>query len=323
VASPRAHDAPGVSPSAAQAPGPGITVLDRADNRLPFSRGIMATSLLATGVPTEEAYRLASIVQQHLLARGVRELDAEQLVTLTHDLLLTEAQDADIADRWTAWRRAKRSGRPIAIVLAGAPGTGKSTLATRLAVRLNIPRVVTTDAIRDVLRTVVPANVLPELHRSTFEVVEPDAVDPFGGFLRQCNAVGAAAVAVAHRLADEHRSIIIEGVHALPGATTRALCDHPASPIVIERLIVQEEPDRHADLLRRRATSEPQRRGDRHLAGLDRIRMIQQRLQHDAHVNDVHVVDGGEAGDLTQDIVDEIVQRLETTPSSSTTRPAM
>jgi 2-phosphoglycerate kinase len=301
-----------VHPSTTVAPtaDSGITILDRADNRLPFSRGIMATSLLATGVPTEEAYRLASIVQQQLLARGRRELDAEQLVALTHDMLLTEARDVRIADRWTAWRRAKRSGRPVSIVLGGAPGTGKSTLATQLAVRLNIPRVVTTDAIRDVLRTVVPANVLPELHRSTFDVVDPDAVDPFSGFLRQCNAVGAAAIAVADRLADEHRSVIIEGVHALPGAAVRALSDHPAAPIVIERLIVQDAPERHADLLRRRASSEPLRGGDRHLAGLDRIRMIQQRLREEAVEAHVPIVDGGEAGDLTQDIVDEIVRRL-------------
>lgn len=286
-------------------------VLDRSDHRLPFSRGIMATSLLATGVPTEEAYRLASVVQQRLLAQGKRELDAEQLVELTHDLLLTETRDGEIADRWTAWRRAKRSGRPIAIVLGGAAGTGKSTLATRLAVRLNIPRVVTTDAIRDVLRTVVPANVLPELHRSTFEVIVPDAADPFSGFLRQCSAVGAAAVAVADRLADEHRSLIIEGVHALPGATTRDLLTHPAHPMVIERLIVQTAEDRHADLLRRRVTSEPQRKGDRHLAGFDRIRMIQERLRTEALNLGVPIIDGGDAGDLTQDIVDEIVRRLD------------
>jgi 2-phosphoglycerate kinase len=148
------------------------------------------------------------------------------------------------------------------------------------------------------------------LHASTFEVVQPDAVDPFNGFLRQCNAVGAAAIAVADRLADEHRSVIIEGVHVLPGAATRALNDHPAVPIVIERLIVQEASERHADLLRRRATSEPLRGGDRHLAGLDRIRMIQRRLHEEADGASVPIVDGGEAGDLTQDIVDEIVRCL-------------
>ena len=47
-----------------------IIVQDRRENRLPFSRGIMATSLLATGVPTEEAYRLSSTIQRHLLAQA-------------------------------------------------------------------------------------------------------------------------------------------------------------------------------------------------------------------------------------------------------------
>ena len=58
-------------------------------------------------------------------------------------------------------RSAGGPGRPVVIVLGGAPGSGKSTLATNLAVRLDITRVVTTDAMREVLRVVVPATVLP------------------------------------------------------------------------------------------------------------------------------------------------------------------
>ena len=297
-----------------------IVVHDRRSNGLPFSRGIMATSLLATGIRTEEAYRLASLVQLELLDRGDREVDAEQLVELTHAILASHAHDPDIAERWTAWRRAKRSGRPIVISLGGAAGTGKSTLATRLAVRLDITRVVTTDAIRDVLRTVVPDVVLPELHASTFEVVAPDSPDPFAGFDRQCRAVGAAAVAVADRLADEHRPVIVEGVHLLPGEMTAALADHPAAPVVVERLIVQADRDRHTDLLQRRETTEPLRGGDRHLARFDRIRSIQDHLVDAAVRSGVDVVDGGEAGDLTQDIVDEIVDRLATSPSNHATR---
>lgn len=295
-----------------------IIVHDRRSNGLPFSRGIMATSLLATGIRTEEAYRLASLVQRELLDRGSREVGAEELVALTHATLSSHAEDTQIADRWTAWRRAKRSGRPVVISLGGAAGTGKSTMATRLAVRLDITRVVTTDAIRDVLRTVVPDVVLPELHVSTFEAVDPVAPDPFAGFDRQCRAVGAAAVAVADRIADEHRSVIVEGVHLLPGEMTVALAEHPAAPLVVERLIVQASSERHADLLQRREVTEPLRRGARHLAGFDRIRSIQDHLVDAAGRFGVRVVDGGAAGDLTQDIVDEIVDRLADAPPAGT-----
>ncbi len=288
-----------------------ITIHDRSDNRLPFSRGIMATSLLATGVPTEDAYRLASIIQQRLLAARQSEFTAEELVAAVHSILAGEADDSALADRWTSWRRAKRSGRPVVIVLCGAPGTGKSTLATRIAVRLDITRVVTSDAIRDVLRTVVPETVLPELHRSTFELVVPASPEPFSGFDRQCKAVGSAAVAIADRLADEHRSLILEGVHMLPGATASSLADHPADPIVVERLILQDDADRHADLLRKRQVTEPLRHGSRHLDGFERIRSIQDHLIDVAHRSEVEVVDSGEPGNLTQNIVEEIVRRLD------------
>lgn len=288
-----------------------ITIHDRSDNRLPFSRGIMATSLLATGVPTEDAYRLASIIQQRLLVARQNDVTAEELVAAVHSILTDDAHEPDLANRWTSWRRAKRSGRPVVIVLCGAPGTGKSTLATRIAVRLDITRVVTSDAIRDVLRTVVPDAVLPELHRSTFELVVPNSPEPFSGFDRQCNAVGSAAVAIADRLADEHRSLILEGVHMLPGATAASLADHPADPIVVERLILQDDADRHADLLRKRQVSEPLRHGSRHLDGFDQIRSIQDHLIDVATRSEVEVVDSGEAGNLTQNIVEEIVRRLD------------
>ena len=41
---------------------------------------------------------------------------------------------------------------PLVILIGGATGVGKSTIATQLAARLGIVRVVATDAIREVMR---------------------------------------------------------------------------------------------------------------------------------------------------------------------------
>ncbi len=287
-----------------------IVIHDRSGNSLPFSRGIMATSLLATGIPTEDAYRLASAVQLRLLETKTNDLDAEGLVAFTTAVLGETSSGREIAERWESWRRAKRTGRPLVIALGGAPGVGKSTIATRLAVRLDITRVVTTDAIREVLRTVVPAVVLPELHQSTFELVVAGSIDPFTGFNRQCDAVGAAAAAVADRLAREHRSMIIEGVHLRPGMLSLALAEHPANPIVVERLIVQQQVDFHEESLRRRGFSEPLRRGHRHLNGLDEIRAIQDHLITQAERARVSVIDIADTGEFTQDLIHEIVDRV-------------
>ncbi len=293
---------------------PDLLIRNRQGEELPFSRGIMATSLLATGIPTEEAYRLALLVQRSLYEDRREHHDADDLVRFACDALRTEPGGDAIAELWLAWRAARRSGRPVVVVLSGAPGVGKSTLATRLAVRLEITRIVTTDAIREVLRTVVPPAVLPELHASTFELIEPDRADPFTSFDRQCDAVANALAAVAGRLVTENRSMIAEGVHLPPGALTAALVDHPQRPVVVERLVTASRAT-HLTNLDRRRSSEPLRDGARHMDGFERIVDIQEHLAERALRDGVPSIDVAEATAMTNDLVGEIVQRLERVPS--------
>jgi 2-phosphoglycerate kinase len=289
---------------------PDLLVTNRRGEVLPFSRGIMATSLLSTGVPTEEAYRLASLVQRALHADRRTRHDSDELVRAACAVLRDQPGGERVANRWLAWRAARRSGRPIVIVLSGAPGVGKSTLATRLAVRLEITRIVTTDAIREVLRTVVPPAVLPELHTSTFELIDLDQPDPFADFDRQCDAVANALAAVADRLVTEARSMIAEGVHLPPGVLAASLADHPRRPVVVERLVTAPQ-DAHLANLGRRRSTEPLREGHRHLRSFEHIVAIQRHLVARAAEEGVATMDIGEATALTQDLVGEIVERLE------------
>ena len=58
----------------------------------------------------------------------------------------------------------------MTVLLAGTSGTGKSTLAGLLAVRLGISTVLSTDSVRHMLRSFTPQAANPLLWASTYEV---------------------------------------------------------------------------------------------------------------------------------------------------------
>lgn len=265
----------------------------------------MASSILATGLPAEMAYEIASTIQRELDERGMSEVTADSLASLAGEVI-DRIADKSFGLRYRAWRKTKRGGRPVVVVLSGAPGVGKSTVAAKLAVRLGISQVATSDTIREVLRTVIPPSVLPELHASTYELDVPPA---FAGFERQALAVASATAAVADRLAKERRSVLLEGVHLLPGLVGSLLARHPAAPIVVERLLVLDDEGVHRAQLKQRARDEPDRRDARSSHHVDAIRHIQSFLVSYAQRNGIDRYDLSHPLELTQQIVDTIVAK--------------
>jgi 2-phosphoglycerate kinase len=289
-----------------------IQVRDRRGDDLPFSKGLMATSILATGLETGRAHAIAADIEKMLRNRQTREICADELANLAMQAI-ERAAGREAAERYSAWRRAKRAGCPIVVVLGGAPGVGKSTIATRLALRLGINRVVPTDAVREVLRTVVPDTVLPELHVSTYESIERsgEADMSLTSFRRQAHAVLSASVAVAARLTSERRSVILEGAHLLPGEVRRHLAERGSDAIVIELLMTVRHEEAHRDHLTRRLHTEPSRDGQRHLEHLPVIRRLQEELRRLAQAADVAEHDVAHPEDLTQRIVDQVVREID------------
>ena len=116
-----------------------IQVRDRAGIDLPFSKGIMATSILATGLETLDAHRIAAEIDRELRQRGVDEIAADELTELAAEAI-DRGAGGEAAERYSAWRRAKRAGHPLIVCLAGAAGVGKSTIFLKAFTARETPR---------------------------------------------------------------------------------------------------------------------------------------------------------------------------------------
>ena len=135
--------------------------------------------------------------------------------------------------------------RPLVILVGGATGTGKSTVATEMAYKLGIPRLTSTDSIRQTLRAFFSPEFMPTIHHSSFAAGDavPDEDDPLvAGFLEQSRTVLVGVQASIDRALQEGWSIIVEGVHLVPGF----LPVEVGSAVVCPFVLSIEDEDEHA-----------------------------------------------------------------------------
>jgi 2-phosphoglycerate kinase len=135
--------------------------------------------------------------------------------------------------------------RPLVILIGGATGTGKSTVATEVAYTLGITRLTSTDSIRQTLRAFFSYEFMPTIHHSSFSAGDAiaDAEDPLvAGFLEQSRTVLVGVQASIDRALQEGWSIIFEGVHLVPGL----LPIEPERAIVCPFVLSIEDETEHA-----------------------------------------------------------------------------
>ena len=134
----------------------------------PFSKGILSQSLLAAALEPNDAFDVARLIEEQLLQKGVRRIDRRQLRRIAYQTL-HEHSGQRVADRYLSWRKYQQSERPVIILLGGAAGSGKTVLALEVAHRLGIGRVISADAIRQVMRIMLSPQLMPAIHASSYD----------------------------------------------------------------------------------------------------------------------------------------------------------
>ena len=96
------------------------------------------------------------------------ELDLDRLAELAGEVL-GEPDAGRTMRRLRRLQALQQLDLPIVLLVGGATGTGKSTLATEAAHRLGITRVTSTDFIRQTMRAFFSREFMPSVHYSSFE----------------------------------------------------------------------------------------------------------------------------------------------------------
>ena len=138
------------------------------NDELPYSKGLMARALIATGVPADQAYLLARRIELDLAEAGEPAATLERLDVLAREVL-GETQGERAVDRLRRLSDLQQLDVPVIVMIGGSTGTGKSTVAVEVAHRLGINRVASTDFIRQTMRAFFSPEFMPTIHYSSFE----------------------------------------------------------------------------------------------------------------------------------------------------------
>jgi len=176
---------------------------------------------------------------------------------------------------------------PRLLIIAGATGTGKSTVAMKIAAKSKFARLLSTDAIREIMRSCDEEQKDSALHRSSFTIGGSN--DPVIDWLETCQAVEKGIESTINRALREGIDLLLEGVHVVPSdRLIRNWID--SGGIAVGVIMVVSDEKKHKEMIKSR-DAHSFRRPDRYIANFPRIRQIQEGLLERSKISSWPIID--------------------------------
>jgi 2-phosphoglycerate kinase len=279
---------------------------------LPYSKGVMARALIAVGVPADRAYSFARRVEVDLAERGERTVGLERLRAIATETLGDQEGERAVG-RLQRLADLQTLDVPILVLIGGSTGTGKSTVAAEVAHRLGITRVASTDFIRQTMRAFFSREFMPTIHYSSFEAgeaVDEDVSDDptITGFVDQCRHVCVGVEAAIERSLQEGWSMVLEGVHLVPGLLPSEVEGALIAHVIVE---IEDEDVHRVHFHVRDISTGGIRAMDKYLERMDDIRRIQSYIVGRARREGVPVVENANVERTIDEVIEIVMQSAE------------
>jgi len=262
----------------------------KGDISLPFSKGLLISTILNAGVGLQEADDITNEVFEHFVGEGKREVTPGEIKEFVI-AALKERELLESADQYSLIEKVKYTKGSITILIGGASGVGKSTISAEVARRLGIQNIIGTDVIREIIRSLHPGS--PCLQGSTFSMARiQDDIDEqnpdearyqelvIKGFLEQTKIVSAGIKAVLTRARKEGINVVVDGANFVPSLVGEEFL-HPKIAHVFPFILTLKSKKRHIERFHLRST-ESRRSAQRYIDHIDEIHYIQDFIIKDA-----------------------------------------
>jgi len=275
----------------------GVTMKVRMNGHpIPYPLTLLKGRLKLVGVPSNKIEMLISdVVSKEIRSDGQYTEDGlmARVSSMLHSLDDDYSKKFETLLEYDFARRTNSSLEPIVVVLEGASGTGKSMLALDMIRNIGATRVISTDTVRQVLRSTLSREDHPELFCHTYQAHEKRQSGPetlnqvIRGYLAQRELIAPVVMDMTKRLLVEGANAIIEGVHVIPGTLSQL------SKSVVE-IVINPDSETHEKMF----VSKHDAAGlksvsadvDRRRAEYKSTRIIQEFLLSEAEGNGVRVI---------------------------------
>ncbi|KFK27902.1 hypothetical protein AALP_AA8G444900 [Arabis alpina] len=187
--------------------------LGDADHYYVLSRFLVSRMLTVTKIPNHVAVKIALELKKLLIDNSLLDVSQSDLETSLFKLMARRGYGEEYINRYNMMTKFHHQRVPLVILVCGTACVGKSTIATQLAQRLNLPNVLHTDMVYELLRTATDA---PLTSTPVWTREFASSEELITEFCRECRIVRKGLAGDLKKAMKDGKPIIIEGRHLDP-----------------------------------------------------------------------------------------------------------
>ncbi|MFX1483404.1 MAG: hypothetical protein ACFFCP_09465 [Promethearchaeota archaeon] len=286
------------------------------DTSVPYPISVIKGRLRLSGLSDKEVSEIILSVSKEIASKEkTNEVELLNLIRNCLEPKKNSVRDSfEILSKYEELRSESDGIPPIVVIIEGASATGKSVIAIELVHDLLATRFISSDTVRQILRSTMSEEKYPELFCHTYQAHQcrqsgPDDLPPVvRGYLAQCDIITPEIVEMTKRILSEGAIGVIEGVHIPPG-TLQGL-----SPGIVE-ILIHPNDETHRAMFTNKYSASKLRTVSKDIETREKeyqaARAIQEHMMSLARGSNVHMVEMADFQEATSAVYKIIVSNVQ------------